>query len=166
MFLKYRDIQMESYILDMFLTFKDNYNEFCTLINGPKRITDPSKPQSREIKDLIECILVILHVRKNYAPQNGDMNAMMQHVQIGKMYEMFLNPLLKALEVYKFGDHTDYWKEGDSMMDYMMFEINAKEIISKLIMILETQSPFFIFESNGKITNGLLRVYRDMIKRI
>jgi hypothetical protein len=160
-----RNLEKESNIQDVFNEINKNIDEFCRLINGPKKITDSSKPQSYEIKELIECIIVILHVRKYYEPKSGGNDAVMQHFKIGKMYEMFLFPLLKALDVYEYGEHTDYWKEGDSMMDYMMFDFNAKQIINQLIMILENQSPFIIFESDGKITKGLLKIYRDMLKR-
>jgi len=160
-----RNLGKESKIQDIFNEINKNIDEFCRLINGPKKITDSSKPQSFEIKELIECLLVILHVRKYYEPKTGGNEAVMQHFKIGKMYEMFLFPLLKALDVYKYGEHTDYWKEGDSMMDYMMFEFKSKQIINQLIMILEDQSPFAIFESDSKITKGLLKIYRDMLKR-
>lgn len=160
-----RNLEKESNIQDVFNEINKNIDEFCKLINGPKNITDSSKPQSYEIKELIECLMVILHVRKYYEPKSGGNDAVMQHFKIGKMYEKFLFPLLKALDVYEYGEHTDYWKEGDSMMDYMMFDFNAKQIINQLIMILENQSPFVIFESDGKITKGLLKIYRDMLKR-
>lgn len=79
--------------------------------------------------------------------------------------EMFKLPLLKAWEVYHYGSHSDFWEEGDSMFDYMMFEMKAKEMIGDLIKVLIQESPFVQIERNSAITNGLLKIYRHLINQ-
>ena len=44
----------------------------------------------------------------------------------------------------------------------MMFEVNAENIISDLIIVLKTKSPFELLEKDGVITNGLLSVYQSL----
>lgn len=78
------------------------------------------------------------------------------------MLEAFKNVLFFAWEKYKYGWHSDFWEEGDSMIDYMMFEVNAENIISDLIIVLKTKSPFELLEKDGAITNGLLSVYQSL----
>ena len=79
------------------------------------------------------------------------------------MMEIFLNPLYLAWQVYEYGWHSDFWKEGESMFGFMMFEVRAEEIINQLINVLETQSPFSLLERDGVITKGLLKVYRHFL---
>ena len=52
----------------------------------------------------------------------------------------------------------DYW-----MHDLALLYVRAEEIINKLISILESESPFALFENNGAITKGLLKVYRHVL---
>ena len=78
------------------------------------------------------------------------------------MLEAFKNVLFFAWEKYKYGWHSDFWEEGDSMIDYMMFEVNAENIISDLIIVLKTKSPFELLEKDGVITNGLLSVFQSL----
>ena len=83
-----------------------------------------------------------------------------------QMIDMFINPLLMAWEKYHYGSHDNFWQEGDSMFGYMMFEINAKEIITDLIKALQTESPFAQFERDSRITNGLLKVYNHLNRQL
>lgn len=45
----------------------------------------------------------------------------------------------------------------------MMFESKAIEMLTDLIKLLETESPFTLLERNGAVTKGLLQIYRQMI---
>lgn len=114
------------------------------------------KPSANDIKSLIE---VISHIQRKFSEigkKNGDTIIAFQN---NKMLEAFKNVLFFAWEKYKYGWHSDFWEEGDSMTDYMIFEINAEDIISDLITVLQTKSPFELLEKNNKITNGLLSIY-------
>lgn len=61
---------------------------------------------------------------------------------------------------------ADFWEEGDSMIDYMMFEVNAENIISDLIIVLKTKSPFELLEKDGAITNGICSLFTNRFKQI
>ncbi|KOO68549.1 hypothetical protein ACU52_07720 [Xylanibacter rarus] len=52
------------------------------------------------------------------------------------------------------------------MFEYMMFEMQPAEIINDLIISLKESSPFRMIERNGLITNGLITIYEDLIKKL
>ena len=79
---------------------------------------------------------------------------------------MYKIALYFAWEKYNYGCHSDFWKEGDSMFEYMMFEMQPAEIINDLIISLKESSPFRMIERNGLITNGLITIYEDLIKKL
>lgn len=79
---------------------------------------------------------------------------------------MFKNVLYFAWEKYKYGWHSDFWEEGHSMFDYLMFELKARDVISDLIKLLEEASPFRLIEKDGVITNALKIIYRDLLNKI
>ena len=99
------------------------------------------------------------------ADERQDENFSLHVFQTNHFFEMFKLPLLKAWEVYHYGSHSDFWKEGDSMLEYMMFEIKAKEMIRDLISTLTQESPFSQIERNSAITNGLLKIYQHLINQ-
>lgn len=117
------------------------------------------QPTSGDIKSLID---IISHIQEKFrviGEKTGDTFVAFQN---NKMLDAFKNVLFFAWEKYKYGWHSDFWQGGDSMLDYMMFEVNAENIISDLITVLETKSPFRLLEKDNAITNGLLSVYRSL----
>ena len=158
----HRNLEKERHARDVLLAIQDNLGEFVTLLHSPKKVSDSGKPSADEIKTLISSIKRVSDRiwKENEINPHASLEETLQFTQ---MFEMFLNPLYMAWQVYHYGWHSDFWKEGDSMWGYMMFEVKAEEIIPKLIEVLETQSPFTAFEIDGSITNGLLKVYRHLI---
>ncbi|MBQ7057584.1 MAG: hypothetical protein IJM84_06530 [Bacteroidaceae bacterium] len=57
--------------------------------------------------------------------------------------ELYQYPLLFAWEKYHYGAHWDFWEEGHSMFEYLMFESRAKEIIPQLIAEVSQQKSNF-----------------------
>lgn len=55
--------------------------------------------------------------------------------------------------------------EADSMIDYMMFEVNAENIISDLIIVLKTKSPFELLEKDG-ISQMACSLFTNRFKQI
>ncbi len=99
--------------------------------------------------------------------ENGEIhNQQIKAFQFNKMLDMFKNPLLFAWEQFKYGWHSDFWKEGDSMIEYDMFLFNSQEHLDKCLLILDMQSPFTNFERNGQITCDLKEILSDISKRI
>lgn len=122
-------------------------------------IMEVKKPTSDDITSLID---IISHIQEKFSEIGEKTGDTIIAFQNNKMLETFKNVLFFAWEKYKYGWHSDFWEEGDSMIDYMMFEVNAENIISDLISVLKTKSPFELLERNGAITNGLLSVYQSL----
>ena len=158
-----RDIKKEQHIRRVLIEIQNNLDEIMILMNSPKKVVDPAKPTANEISTLIRTIQNIQDNYSKMADEKGNNELSIQVFKTNKLLEMYKLPLLKAWEVYHYGSHSDFWKEGDSMFEYMMFEIKAKEMIKELIKILNQQSPFSAIECNSAITNGLLKIYRHLL---
>ena len=113
-----------------------------------------------EIKNLVDSISYIQQRFTEIGESTG--NSLMAF-QNNKMLEMFKNILYFAWEKYGFGWHSDFRKGGDSMIDYMMFELRAQEIVNDLITVLQSSSPFEKIEKDGAITNSLIAIYSKII---
>lgn len=122
------------------------------------RVNDISK---EFIKALIDAISKIQNEFTKIGKRNGDSALAIKNNQMLEMYKI---ALYFAWEKYNYGCHSDFWKEGDSMFEYMMFEMQPAEIINDLIISLKESSPFRMIERNGLITNGLITIYEDLIK--
>lgn len=158
-----RDIKKEQHIRKVLIEIQNNLDEIMILLNSPKKVVDPAKPTANEISTLIR---IIQNIQDNYskmADEKGNNELSLQVFKTNKLLEMYKLPLLKAWEVYHYGSHSDFWKEGDSMFEYMMFEIKAKEMTKELVKFLNQQSPFSAIECNSAVTNGLLKIYRHLL---
>lgn len=158
-----RSSEDELHALNVLLCVQLNLPELIHLLKMPKKVTDPSKPTEIEIKRLIESISNIQEQHSKFADKSDDSNIAIRIFQFNQFLEMYKNPLLMAWQIYKYGWHSDFWEEGHSMFDYMLFETQAREITSELIKTLEENSPFAQFERCSLITNGLLHVYRHLL---
>jgi len=160
-----RDMEKEIHAKKVLVEIQNNLDEIMQRLNSPKKVTDHERPTEQEISMLIH---TIKKVQENYgkmADDRCDRDFSLQIFQYNKMLEMYKLPLLKAWEVYHYGWHSDFWEEGDSMFEYMMFEMKAKEMIRDLANSLQEQSPFAAIERNSAIINGLLKVYNHLLKQ-
>ena len=81
------------------------------------RVNDISK---EFIKALIDAISKIQNEFTKIGKRNGDSALAIKNNQMLEMYKI---ALYFAWEKYNYGCHSDFWKEGDSMFEYMMFEM-------------------------------------------
>ena len=115
------------------------------------------------IKSLVQALS---HIQKQFSEignKTGDVELAFQNNQVIEMYK---NVLYFAWEKYKYGWHSDFWKEGDSMVNYMMFELQAREIINDLNKVLKESSPFRMIERNGAITKDLIVIFEDLLTQL
>lgn len=161
-----RNLEKEAHVIEVFEAIQENQEEIFSLLSGPKKYSDPERPSADLIKSLILTLKRISSDFWNFYEQQGNGDLMQQTIKFTQMIDMFINPLLMAWEKYHYGSHDAFWKEGDSMFGYMMFEVNAKEAISEMIGALKTNSPFAHFERDARITNGLLKVYTQLLKQL
>lgn len=125
-----------------------------------KNVNFNATPSETEIKVLIEVISKVQKSGEQYFESIGDG---MQAFQYGQIMESFKLPLFCAWRLYKYGWHTDFMKEGDSLLPYMIFESKALNMLQDLLDNLENNSPFEALEKNSAITNGLIRVYTCLL---
>lgn len=118
------------------------------------------KPSENKIRVLIEALSKIQENASKFFEAQGDG---FQAFQYNQMVDAFKMPLYCAWRLYKYGWHTDFMKEGDSLLPYMMFESQAKEMLNDLIKLLNTESPFRMMERDGAITSGLIEVYSQLL---
>ena len=125
-----------------------------------KNVNFNATPSETEIKVLIEVISKVQKSGEQYFESIGDG---MQAFQYGQIMESFKLPLFCAWQLYKYGWHTDFMKEGDSLLPYLIFESKALNMLQDLLDNLENNSPFEALEKNSAITNGLIRVYTCLL---
>ncbi len=118
------------------------------------------KPSENKIRVLIEALSKIQENASKFFEAQGDG---FQAFQYNQMVDAFKMPLYCAWRLYKYGWHTDFMEEGDSLLPYMMFESQAKEMLNDLIKLLNTESPFRMMERDGAITSGLIEVYSQLL---
>lgn len=116
-------------------------------------------PEAQRIKQLVE---VVNKVQKKYWEAGQHFGNTEKQFQFHSMFELFKNALYYSWEKLGCGYHGDFWNEGDSIFDYMMFEMGPNERLDAIIQILEQSSPFAPVEKNSAITNGLLSVFRKV----
>lgn len=122
-----------------------------------------AKPSKQQIKQMIE---TISHVQEQFVKTAERFGDSMRGFQIKQSLETFKLPLFFAWRGYKYGWHTDWCEEGDSLFPFMMFEANLKKNTQELIDLLRTQSPFAQIERDSMITNTLISIYSTFISDI
>ena len=118
-----------------------------------------NNPEAHNIMQLVEVVNEIQRKIWDAGKNSGNLE---QQIQMHSLFNIIKNALYYSWEKLGCGYHSDFWNEGDSMFEYMMFEMEAEERINAIIDMLEKSSPFVMLERNSAITNGLLSVFRKM----
>jgi hypothetical protein len=158
----HRKPEEEELVKNFFNEVLNNIDEVEERLNGPKKVLNPDKPSDIQIKHLISALSTIQDNMSKYGEESGADG--WQTYQFNQMVEMFKLPLYCAWQLYKYGWHTDFLQEGDSLMPYMSFEIDAIKKTTELIEVLKSSSPFSYFERDSMITDGLIYVYSQLVK--
>jgi len=137
-------------------------NENIINLKNVKSILDDSLPSIIPKKELKMIIELISKYQKNYSEIEGDQAEEMNAFEIIEGLDMYKNPLLFAWEKYKYGWHSDFWEEGESMFEYMDFEMNINEILQILVSSLKNDSPFKMVDEDFNLTQSLLRIYTSL----
>lgn len=130
------------------------------LLQKVRNLYSQNTTGKENIKNMVELLDKFYENASKFFVAQGDG---VKAFQCGQIIEMFKMPLCCAWQLYKYGWHTDFMKEGDSLVQYAMFELNAVGLLSDMIKLLETESPFAFIESNGVVTKSLLQIYRQML---
>lgn len=131
-------------------------------------VNEQRQPQSKNVlsKQSIEQMVEIIHKVQKMFNDYGNKSGNTQMFMIANGLEMFLNPLYYAWEKMKYGWHTDFLNEGDSMFGYLMFEADIHGNIDNSIKCLENGSPFTGIEKDGIITSSLLAIFKTIKNKL
>lgn len=158
-----RNLEKEKKVKIILNEVSSNIAYFTQKLIGPKKITDPDKPTEAEIQNLIKAISDTQKTYSDYADSNPDGNISLQVFRFNQMLEIYKHPLRAAWQIYKYGSSNDFWEEGDSTIEYVIFCSKAEQVITELTKSLQENSPFSEIEVNSSITMGLLHVYRHLL---
>lgn len=113
-----------------------------------------------EAKNILQLVEIVNEIQGKIWDAGKNSDNFDQRFQMHSLFDIIKNALYYSWEKLGCGHHSDFWNEGDSMFEYMMFEMEAEEKINAIIELLETSSPFAMLERNSAITNGLLSVFK------
>lgn len=160
--------EIDEFLKALVASHGDEIDETARDIDPCKlEVRNMGKPEESEIKAIIKAIEKIGKDLSDFAASRHNNDLVFEAWRIKQMMELYTYPLLYAWEFNNYGWHTDFWEEGHSMFEYMMFEINVKETTEKLLESLKgSQSPFSNFERNGAITQGLIKIYNYVLRNL
>ena len=156
-----RNNEEEKAVLDFLDLLSKHAIAISILINQQKTVSDPNKPTADQIKKLIKDLTNIQDQLWQIATQAGDITKALQTQQF---IEAFKLPLCFAWQGYKYGWHTDFCDEGESLVPFMMFEMEAESRTRELINVLSENSPFA--QISPHLTGELIKVYNHFVKSI
>ena len=147
------------YVIDPEEVDTARYEEIRSGIEG-----DSCKPSRQQIKDLIKTI-------SKYKSLISEVGKTMEDGWNAFQANLFLEtlkiPLCLAWQGYKYGWHTDFCEEGDSLLPFMMFEVDLKSNTQKLIDVLKNESSLSIlFGNDSSIPNSLISIYTRFLEDI
>lgn len=82
------------------------------------------------ILKLIDLVRAIGHKRCKEAERRTDHENL---TRIMATYNMLENVLLYCWETLGYGNHYDFWEEGDSMFEYMMLSLSSRETLQNVL---------------------------------
>lgn len=121
---------------------------------------DGSKSARLQIVDLIDAIE---GVQQQFVKMGRVHGNTIKTWEINQILTHFKIPLCFAWQAYGYGWHTDFCKEGTSLLPFMMFEVDCVTKTEELVNMLKVQSPFRHIERDSAITNDLIKVYTQFI---
>jgi hypothetical protein len=114
-----------------------------------------------ELKSIIE---LFKRVQQQIAEFGDSNNASERASQLIHLLEVFKTPLLFAWEKLKYGHHSDFWEEGDSMFNYISFATQPQVAIEPIIKAWDSEPPTGFFGNNAEKVSKSVRHIYDMIQ--
>ena len=65
-----------------------------------------------------------------------------------------------------FGHHSDFWKEGDSMLSYMFIELDPRKYVQNLLNFYMQSSPFRSLDRKDIIRKGIVAFCKETLTRL
>lgn len=159
----WREEKYESSIRNFLNAVKQNSAEIEELLLTPKKTHDPSKPTEQNIRRTIK---ELEQLKSEIFKYVNDPETRENAFAFYNLFEQFRLACMFTFEKCKYGDHTYFFDEGDSLLPFMMFEIEAGNIVSQLRTMLVIQSPFVPFENIYPFTRELTKIINYAAKFI
>ena len=83
-----------------------------------------------------------------------------------QLEEITNNALYYCWEKLGYGHHSDFWKEGDSMMTYWSIEQDPKEHLNGVLSFYRQGSPFSGVDDKDIIRKGVIAFCRETLSRM
>lgn len=131
-----------------------NYRHLKLMLQNEE--SDPGDEEKVLIRKLID----IVDKTQSQAWESAD--DISQRIQLHEIFEIFKNALYFCWEKLGHGHHSDFWEEGDSMMGYMMFEIDAKNKLSLLLNMI-SEAPLFASPAMNK---ALVSIFKKTLNTL
>ena len=154
------DVDEEMDVDDVDETEIDLDNFYNMKCKAERDARTSGNPEATRISQLVEVVDKVQSQYWEAGAKSGNLDMQMQY---HNLFNIIKNALYYCWEKLGCGHHSDFWKEGDSMFDYMMFELGPEERINAIINLLEESSPFAPIERNSAITNALLSIFRRVV---
>ena len=154
------DVDEEMDVDDVDETEIDLDNFYNMKCKAERDARTSGNPEATRISQIVEVVDKVQSQYWEAGAKSGNLDMQMQY---HNLFNIIKNALYYCWEKLGCGHHSDFWKEGDSMFDYMMFELGPEERINAIINLLEESSPFAPIERNSAITNALLSIFRRVV---
>jgi hypothetical protein len=141
-----------------------NYEYIMAKVRRRQEIEECDDASKNARLQIVELIDAIEGVQQQFTKMGRMHGSTMKTWEINQMLTQFKIPLCLAWQAYGYGWHTDFCKEGDSLLPFMMFEIDCLKKTEGLIDMLKVQSPFRHIERDSAITNDLIKVYTKFVQ--
>ena len=87
-------------------------------------------------------------------------------INLFQILDITRNTLYYCWEKLGFGHHSDFWKEGDSMMSYMFIELGPRKYVQNLLNFYTQSSPFRSIDSKDIIRRGIVAFCQETLTRL
>lgn len=125
---------------------------FVLLMEG-----DGSKPEEVSDRNIKSILKRIKYAGKLIWPKlnNND-----EAITLFNVMDLTKQALCFCWEKLGFGHHTDLMEEGDSLMSFMLFQMDARPRLEALLRLYTLSSPFGDVDKEDYIRRGLISVFK------
>lgn len=87
-------------------------------------------------------------------------------IKLFQILDTTRNILYFCWEKLGFGHHSDFWKEGDSMVPYMLIELDPRKHVQNLLNFYTQSSPFRPLDEKDIIRKGIVAFCKETLTRL
>lgn len=124
--------------------------------------------KDQSVGKVIKTLIDVLHLFKKEMRKRATINGQESYAdRYDNIMDTLAMPLYFAWEKYKIGNLDDIMDDWELYLPYQSFKSNIKENLENLIEGLqemnENDNIFADMEKDGKVTQGLLTIYKNLL---